>query len=63
MLSGLTLSQASQLPQFELCTPDTACKPNPLWELSSFSEAAMAVGLLAGMLPGPPSSQASQLPH
>jgi hypothetical protein len=34
-----------------------------LWELSSFSEAAMAVGLLAGMLSVPTLSQASQLPH
>ena len=34
-----------------------------LWELSSFSEATMAAGLLVEMLPVPPSSQASQLPQ
>ena len=52
----------SQLPHFELCSPATACKPNTLWELSSFSEAAMAVALLVEVLPDPPLSQASQLP-
>ncbi|MBO0495161.1 MAPEG family protein [Pseudomonas sp. Marseille-Q1929] len=34
-----------------------------LWELSSFSEATMAAGLLVKMLPVPPPSQASQLPQ
>jgi hypothetical protein len=36
---------------------------NPLWELSSFSEAAKAAALLVVKLPEPPFSQASQLPH
>ena len=53
----------SQLPHFELCTPAPTCKPNPLWELSSFSEAAMAVGQPTEVSPVPPLSQASQLPH
>ena len=69
-------SQASQLPHwtapgivdisslcFELSTPAPTCKPNPLWELSSFSEAAKAVGQATEVSPVPPSSQASQLPH
>ena len=34
-----------------------------LWELSSFSEATMAAGLLVEMLPVLPPSQASQLPQ
>ena len=38
---------------------DTA---NPLWEMSSFSEASKAAVLLAGMLADPPLS-ASPLPH
>ena len=36
---------------------------DPLWELSSFSEAAKAAALLVEVLPDPPLSQASQLPH
>ena len=35
----------------------------PLWELSSFSEAAKAAALLVEVLSDPPLSQASQLPH
>ena len=36
---------------------------NPLWEMSSFSEASKAAALLAGMLADPPLSGASPLPH
>jgi len=39
---------------------DTA---NPLWEMSSFSEASKAAALLTGMLAEPPLSGASPLPH
>ncbi|MBZ6459823.1 hypothetical protein K7431_30705, partial [Pseudomonas fluorescens group sp.] len=36
---------------------------NPLWEMSSFSEASKTAALLADMLTEPPSSGASPLPH
>ncbi|WP_395606601.1 hypothetical protein [Pseudomonas sp. B22129] len=40
-----------------------ALTTRPLWELSSFSEAAMAVGQATYFSAVPPLSQASQLPH
>ncbi|RMO55534.1 hypothetical protein ALQ29_00211 [Pseudomonas marginalis pv. marginalis] len=37
--------------------------PNPLWEMSSFSEASKAVALLVDMATDAPSSGASPLPQ
>ena len=67
MPTAPTPSQASQLPPLIFsavlnCAPFPSSCAKKMWERSSLSEAAMAVGQATYMPTAPPLSQASQLP-